>query len=333
MKKIITLFTFLSLFIVSCTKTEVVPPTMNERTITISATMPTGEESRVNYAGGTSEQRSITLKWETTDKLMLCFVHNGKYYHKEATIVSESISQDGKKANFKIEVPKEIPAEASFTLHAIYQQTVGENDNGGYFKENTAEYVFEDRENWRITLKNSNTEENNLSVIRPTLVSTQKNVTATTLGNLSFQHLGWVMAVHLQNNTGEEQSLPKYLLFQNDENPPLWNGAHDAYSVNINLDNDQIESNDITKKHVINFYISSPYSPYKGKTIKNGETIVFYRWLLKTDYINDMEAYILLNNTNFITAPAIILPHKKVKPGTVYHVYLKWSDGKIESGK
>lgn len=329
MKRIITILTVLTLFTVSCTKTELNLPKAQDRTIIVSATIPADETaSRVSYTT-TDGSLGITLKWNDTDKLMLCFVHNGNYYHKEASIVPNSISQEGKKADFKIEVPKEIPAEASFTLHAIYQQTDGNKDNGGCFEENTAKYFLENREDWCLTLDKPDTKEKNMGIIRPALISTRKDVTTATLNNLSFQHMGWIMALHLQNNTGKDQILPESLSFQSDKNSSLWNGSHYYYSVNINLDNNQIESK-IPKKNSIMFHIGN--SPYEGQTIEKGKTIVLYRWLLNTPYTNDMDAYIVSKEGKSIKAPAI-LPRKNVKPGTVYHVYLKWSDNKLELGK
>lgn len=330
MKRIITILTVLTLFTVSCTKTELNLPKAQERTIIVSATIPADETaSRVSYAT-TDGSLGITLKWNETDKLTLCFVYGGRYYHKEASIVSGSISQEGKKADFKIEVPKEIPAEASFTLHAIYQQTDGNKDNGGCFEENTERYIFEGREEWCLTLdKKNNAPNDHLGTIRPALISTRKNVTTATLNNLSFQHMGWIMALHLQNNTGENQILPESLSFQSDGDAFIWNGYHFDYSISVDLNEGKIKSKNPQKNSVM-FHFGN--SPYEGQTIEKGQTIVFYRWLLSTPYTNDMDAYIVSKDGKSIKAPAI-LPRKNVKPGTVYHVYLKWSDNKLEQGK
>lgn len=331
MKRIITILTVLTLFTVSCTKTELNLPKAQDRTIIVSATIPADETaSRVSYTT-TDGSLGITLKWNDTDKLMLCFVHNGNYYHKEASIVSGSISQEGKKADFKIEVPKEIPAGTPFTLHAIYQQTDGNKDNGGCFEENTERYVFEGREEWCLTLdKKNNAPNQHLGTIRPALISTRKEVTTATLNNLSFQHMGWVMALHLQNTTGKDQPLPESLSFQSDANASIWNGYHFDHSVSVNLNDGKIESK-IPQKNSIVFDISN--SPLWGKTLKNGNTIILYRWLLSTHQTDNMTAYLLSDNgKKRIDAPAI-LPHKTVKPGMVYHVHLKWSDNKLELGK
>lgn len=330
MKRIITILTALTLFTVSCTKTELNLPKAQDRTIIVSATIPADEtSSRVSYATAESSL-GITLKWNETDKLMLCFVYGGKYYHKEASIVPNSISQEGKKANFKIEIPEGIPTDKSFTLHAIYQQTDGNKENGGCFQENTERYVFERREDWCLTLdKKNNAPNQHLGTIRPALISTRKEVTTATLNNLSFKHMGWIMALHLQNNTGKDQILPESLSFYSDGDALIWNGYHFDYSVSVDLNEGNIESK-IPKKNSIMFHFGN--SPYETQTIEQGQTIVFYRWLLSTPQTNEMDAYIVSKDGKRIEAPAI-LPHKTVKPGMVYHVHLKWSDNKLELEK
>ncbi len=330
MKKIITLFTFLSLFIVSCTKTEVVPPTMNDRTITISATMPTGEESRVNYTGGTSEQRSITLKWESTDKLQLCFVHDGKYYHTEAAIVPQSISQDGKSAKFQITLPEKIPTDAPFTLYAVYQQTDEDKSNGGHFEANTAKYVLENNEESCLTLDKKSETKSNSGIIRPVLKSIQEKVTVTTLKTISFEHQGWIMALHLKNNTSKTINLPEILQLEYHEESStsfIYNGYPATYLVNVDLSNNKIFSGSAKQDFVL-FDIAHSSCP---KQLESGKSITLYRWLMSTHTVEALDAYTYPDNAAQI-ATTVPLKSKEVKNGTVYHLYLVWSENSFEWG-
>lgn len=331
MKKIIVLFTVLSVFMVGCTKTEVTPSTENDRTVIVSATIPAEETSRVSYDTSGDKLLNISLAWNEEDKLKLCFVHNGKYYYQDASLQKGTITEGGKKAKFKITLPEGIPTGESFTLHAVYQRTDGEESNGGYFLKDTEKYVFENCEESRIALK-KNENESDAGIIRPTLKYTQENTKLSMLKNMPFEHLGWVMAIHLKNTAQKTVKLGTDLTLQykgNTSSSYIYNGNQSFDLINVNLKTKEIHSGKTDNKVVL-FNITN--SPFAKETLETGESIILYRWLISTPQIEEMSINLYPQNDAKITAKTS-LSHKNVENGKVYHVYLKWNDKQLEQGK
>lgn len=331
MKKIIVLFTVLSVFMVGCTKTEVIPSTENDRTVIVSATIPAEETSRVSYDTSGDKLLNISLAWNEEDKLKLCFVHNGKYYYQDASLQKGTITEGGKKAKFKITLPEGIPTGESFTLHAVYQRTDGEESNGGHFLKNTEKYVFENCEESRIALK-KNENESDAGIIRPTLKYTQENAKLSTLKNMPFEHLGWLMAIHLKNTAQKTVKLASSLTLQykgNTSSSYIYNGNQSFDLINVNLKTKEIHSGKTDNKVVL-FNITN--SPFAKETLETGESIVIYRWLISTPQIEEMSINLYPQNDAKITAKTP-LSRKDVEKGKVYHVYLKWNDKQLEQGK
>ncbi len=331
MKKIIVLFTVLSVFMVGCTKTEVTPSTENDRTVIVSATIPAEETSRVSYDTSGAKLLNISLAWNEEDKLKLCFVHNGKYYYQDASLQKGTITEGGKKAKFKITLPEGIPTEASFTLHAVYQRTDGEESNGGHFLKDTEKYVFENCEESHIALR-KNENESDAGIIRPTLKYTQENAKLSTLKNMPFEHLGWLMAIHLTNTTNRKVNLASALTLQykkEDTSSYIYNGNQSYDLINVDLKTKQIHSEKADNKLVL-FNIAN--SPFAKETLETGESIVIYRWLISTPQIEEMSINLYPHDNTKITA-STSLSRKNVENGKVYHVYLKWNDYQLEQGK
>lgn len=332
MKKIIALFTVLSVFMIGCTKTEVTPSTESDRTVIVSATIPAEETSRVSYDTSGAKLLNISLAWNEEDKLKLCFVHNGKYYYQDASLQKGTITEGGKKAKFKFTLPEGIPTGGSFTLHAVYQRTDGEESNGGYFLKDTEKYVFENCEESRIALK-KNENESDAGIIRPTLKYTQENAKLSTLKNMPFEHLGWLMAIHLTNTTNRKINLGSALTLQykkeDTSSSYIYNGNQSYDLINVDLKTKQIHSEKADNKLVL-FNIAN--SPFAKETLDPQESIVIYRWLISTPQIEEMSINLYPQNDAKITA-STPLPPKSIENGKVYHVYLKWNDYQLEQGK
>lgn len=332
MKKIF-FFAVIALVAAGCAKTEIEAPAQTERrTIALSATLPADEsDARMTYTPD-----GTTLKWSAGDTLMLCFVHGANYHHNKAPIVPASISVDGKKASFTVTVPEEIPSGAAFTFHAVYQQTSTYSPtNGGYFEAGTAKYVFENFEEECITLDKPTTDEDKSGIIRPALCHTQTNATATTLNNISFRHLGWVMALHLKNSSITDLNLPTNLRMQYENESPssfIWNGCHNNNTVTFDLSSNTVSSSTANWRDKASVYFGIneyDWQPLYNSTLAAGASITLYRWLIGTPDIEPMRGYISFSGNEVRTA-TLFPSRTKVQPGKVYHVYMKWNGTTLE---
>ncbi|MCI5560755.1 MAG: hypothetical protein SPJ29_03980 [Phocaeicola sp.] len=337
MKKIIICCTVvLSLLIVGCAKTEVEQPVVKKNTITVSVSMPDQQDKSRGYALAKNNGATpgIILSWDKTDKLKLCFEHKGKFYHKEASIKPNSITNEGKNAKFIIEIPNEIPSTEHFNLYAIYQKTDEKKENGGHFKEKSAKYILEDHEESCLTLSN----EKNTGVIRPALKSVLKNTMADKLQHLSFQHIGWIMAVHIKNTSNVEKKMPQSFQFKYEENVStssrIYNGVPSINPVSIDLTNDNIESL-VPEKNQKTILYDFTNSPLRSKTLKAGESVIAYRWLISSKKIEVLEAILeVAENLKALELKGdSALDEKEVDAGIVYHIPVEWSENKINWGK
>ncbi|MCI5560757.1 MAG: hypothetical protein SPJ29_04000 [Phocaeicola sp.] len=340
MKKIIIFCTaILSLLVVGCAKTEVEQPVAKKRTITVSASMPDQKDNSRGYTlGGNNKFRpNVILGWDNTDKLKLCFEQKGKFYHKEASIQLNSITDGGKNAKFTIELPTELTSTEPFNLYAIYQKTDGKTENGGYFQNNSAKYILEYNEERCITLdQQQETHEGTSGMIRPALKSVHQNITADKLQQLSFQHLGWIMAVHILNTTEQEKQLPQNFQLKYpvriSTDSHIYNGSPSFSPVSIDLaNNDKIESL-AELQNTILFDFNN--SPLHRQSLGAKKDITIYRWLVSTKNVEKLEATLEpeLKEPLEIYGDAALPGKEKVENGKIYHIRIKWSENKIEWG-
>lgn len=330
MKKLFIL-ALLAVATVSCNKTEIEVPAGEERTITISASLPNDTDSRMTYESDGKTPHGIRLKWETDDKLKLCFRYNTNYYHVEAPIEAGSISGDGRLAKFTIALPTEIPANAKFDCYIVYQrENLWKENNGGYFLPGTATYMLEDNEIQGVTLDKSGP--NGSGKMRPVLYHRLKNVDMSALGNLPLEHMGWIMALHLKNNTTAEIKMPPSIeLTYNgpDENSKIYNGK-DYEGVDFNMETLEI----VNRKGNTGWYVAgivyliSQYDwlPYYKKTLAAGESITYYRWVVSTPLVKPMRAESGFNNKT-VRTPDYTQEKSGVTKAKVYHLYLQYNGG------
>ncbi len=332
MKKIL-LIAAVALIAVSCNKTEITTPATKGRTITVTATLPTDEpQSRISLEYDGKIPNGLQLKWEKEDKLQLCFVHSGKYYYSTAPIIAEKISSDSKKAEFSITLPENMPKEGTFTFHAVYQKTDGDDSNGGRFEPNTENYLLEWYEERAITLDDPK------GMIHPMLRFSQKEATATTLKNISLEHTGWVMAVNFKNETTSVIELPEYLqLFyeKQHETSFIWNGYQRTDDIKVNINNVEVsrETQQWTNKASIYFNINREGLPlYNKEKLEPKEIRILYRWIVSTPDIQPMKGKIQMRDKK-TAETSTPLKARKVENGKVYHVKLSWDGNQLQWGK
>ena len=308
----------------------------NPRTITLQTSMPEITDdtpaTRTTYESDGAEISGIVMKWEATDKLKLCFKHGDACYHKDADIVPGSISADGKRAAFALTLPDEIGDEDIFDFYAVYQRKYPNNNGSGLFQMATTNFELVADEHENITL--DQTGESRKGIINPMLLFSHTNTTKAKLGvlKLNFAHTGWIMALHLKNNSGKEMELPGSIrLLYSDESTTsfIWNGYHttttkvkmDVATGAITADAPNWES----KASAIFRINEGNWNPlYSGKLAAGG-TIVLYRWLVSTDNVEPMGAYMQRKNVEDEDYTFNNLPAKSVTKGKVYHVFLNWN--------
>ena len=234
MKKFNFILAALVMIAAGCSKQEFKEAVQQNHTsvITLQATMPetTDEESatRATYESDGATVSGIVMKWAAGDKLRLCFKKGGSYYHKDAEIDAASISTDGKTATFTWEMPTEIGDGDTFDFYAVYQKRDPRAPSKSKFEDGTPNYEFATAEYLNITLNQTGTYGD--GIINPALLCSAKNTTKTELGTLklNFQHMGWIMALHLKNSTGAEVDLPKSMRFRylsESASSFIWNGS------------------------------------------------------------------------------------------------------------
>ncbi len=330
----------LALVAASCAKTEIDAPAQEQgRTLTLTASLPAdGPESRMAYATDGRTPHGLTLKWAAGDKLHLCFVHGGQYYHADTEALEAShITTDGKRANFTVTVPAAIPADAAFDFHAVYQKiNTWTNNNGGYFETGTANYIFEDNEEQCITLDREGSSQK--GIIRPALRYTQKNATAATLGSMAFEHMGWVLALTFTNSSGAEMDLPASLRLRYDRESPtsfIWNGFHGFNTVKTDLNSGTASSSTSgwDSKACVHFeinFVGYTWHPLYGQKLAAGASITLYRWVISTPQIEPMLGYLQRIGAQSENRTVTQLPSKTVENGKVYHVRLEWDGSALQ---
>ena len=307
----------------------------NPRTITLQTSMPEITDdtpaTRTTYESDGAEISGIVMKWETTDKLKLCFKHGDACYHKDADIVPGGISADGKTATFMLTVPTEIPAADAFDFYAVFQKKCPSQSYGCKFEEGTANYEFERHEENNVTL--DKTGNGGCGIINPMMLFSRPGVTAARLSTLKldFAHTGWVMALHLKNSSAAEMDLPFYVdVCYGTESATsfIWNGIPGDYTVKMDVTSGTVISNAEAwnAKASVRFNVNgAAWLPLHGQKLGAGATIVIYRWAISTDQVDRMQAGMFRmdgatkdNSSNF-------LPAKSVTKGKVYHVYVDWN--------
>ncbi len=329
--KLFIIAALFTLILMGCAKenleTEVEP-----KMVTVSVTMTSPEDeatTRVSLTPDAQTPHGLILKWETTDKLMLCFEYNTSYYHVDAPIVQSSISANGKTADFTFTIPTQIPSGANFNLYVVYQKTNGDIDDGGRFQPYTKIYDLEKSEKDCITLDQLNpTSQRGIS--RPMLYFEKKNIINTDnpdIGTIKLIHAGWIMAIHFKNISGAEIDLPEWIAIGTDNVDWVFNG--DWYYVGTT-------SFDFSD-HTFSYSISSTQgwlylninddedsgSPLYGGKLAAGASTVFYRWVASGISIPALDGEIWFPNNKRNKASSM-LPARPISYGKTYHVYTTW---------
>lgn len=193
MKKLYLLATILiAALIAGCSNDAIVEEsttTDSENTtakiIRLTTTMPDKNNTKLAFD---TDENGVNLKWINGDKIYLIFDDGTNKGTKTVTLDGEDISNDGKTANFEIEVPDEI--SGNFTLYGVHGG--GGFVDGGYelklpTPENSIGESLEKISERNAVMIHFKTE--NVSIINPEI-------------SVKFEHIGSLFRVFFTNNAG-----------------------------------------------------------------------------------------------------------------------------------
>ncbi len=304
-------------------------------TVSVTMTSPVDNATRVTFSPDSETPHGLIFRWEETDKLLLCYEYNDgtitHYYHGDGAIKPESISEDGKTADFDCIIPSDIPTDATFNFYAVYQKTNSDDADGGCFQPNTKIYDLEMHESICIRLDNGGGQR---GIVRPMLYYSKTNIINTespALGSIKLQHAGWIMAIHLKNNTGAEMNLPAFIILASVYFNYVSNGDGDNSISTTSFDfSDNTFSTGSSDLKNIFLSINKDGNPLSGHKLKADESIIFYRWVATNTTIPKLLGAISFSGDDVDQITSTLLPPKTITFGKVYHIYTTWDGSKFE---
>lgn len=273
------------------------------RTLKLNAAMP-GEATK--SSGATTrlsltetDEGTISVKWKEGDKINLCFVSgDGTVVRTVSNVPITNILDNGKKAIFEINIPKDITG--TFNLYGVY---------GASFSSVNSREVY---------IPNLNTmngteliDIENKSVMRFAL----ENLTEESIPKVFFSHLGTILGVIIDNMTWNNLTVNNFGL----------SSFSKGYNWIMNYSNLDIVSNsyiNTAKTGELRFYHSG-----NTVTIDAGGSHKFYRWFMLGDTIGtgnsatQFEFMTYMGTRNF-TIPISTI---KLEPGKFYRLRMDWN--------
>lgn len=356
MRKILFTLAALAMLMASCTQdnwdVEQSATANDTRTFTVKATMPQSTpDTRVSLEADDNTPYGIVLKWEANDVLKLCFEYNGQFIYKDAPIVGSSISADGLRAEFTIDVPVEI-GDNKYNVYGVYQKKgvdyfSGENaylnNEHARFEEGTKNYVLNYVEERGVTFDKANffgVMYQNHYLAHPMLYFSQENI--STVAPINLQHSGWMVALHFKNSSPDEfRPYNFYLYYEAYNHNKVWNGLQQNYDVKFDFADKTYSSDHL--EYMPNWwgnaenpwsYISFDFLHYNlsfGGDVAAEEKTTFYRWLVseKPDFKGFTGQVLYVDEVDgefveVIKQTPTALPAKTVQVGNVYHIYAEW---------
>jgi len=323
-----------ALILTGCAK-ENIEIEVEPKMVTVSVTMTSPEDdatTRVSLTPDSGTPHGLILKWETTDKLMLCFEYNANYYHVDANIVPNSISTSGKTANFTFSIPTQIPPDATFNLYVVYQKTNGNNSDGGRFRPGTKIYDLEQYESYCVTLDQLNPTTQR-GIPRPMLYFQKANIANTAtpdIGPIDLIHAGWIMALHFKNNSSDPIDLPKYIGIA-----PFIDWVYNGNDIDNFITSFNFSSHTFSSSNSdlieLDLYINEEGNPLFGHKLAANASIIFYRWVASDTSIPKLYGGIEFpDGTGDFLYPGTP-GTKTVTKGKVYHLYTVWPDFQVSA--
>jgi hypothetical protein len=311
MKKTILALAAMMLMLVGCTTNDEPANVQSERIVTFGVTLPDDAQTRAYYTTvGEGDTPGLRMMWKSGDKLSLAFVgSDGTKISKTANIIDSNIN--GNKASFTTSIPSALEGK-SFTVYAVFF-----NNKGSFY----LEYLSDS--DTKLCFKRDEGDQSLLGLdnISPVVYAVQKDV--TTIGDFSLQHIGWVMALKLVNASDTDMVFDE----NNTATQFTFGTTGDDFSYNEHGWEFDLETASVTPQSKGNRI----YFDYKGNTVKAGESVTLYRYM-----VTDLQVPLLICSAYFNNGwhfgdhkykegdDSYDLPAATVKNGHVYYVTATW---------
>lgn len=272
--------------------------------ITITATIvEEGPDTRIGFPESDGDSK-IDARWKNNDELQLCFIHNDTPYKK--TVRTTDISGDGKKATFRVELPQEITS-GSFDLYGV-SGGAGLNDDDPRLAELYDIYKNQKVENYTL----QQIQDKNIPVLKFERKGIVRNENQTIV--VQMEHLGWLIALHIKNNTGKELNLK----------PVITLYSKDTWIYNLGKNSYDLVNNKFTGNPAFDCIWTPSQTP-----LQNGEIRTYWQWVTSINEIPDLELVLYDGVTAepFATS-GNILRKREINNGNAYHFYVQFESEK-----
>ena len=307
-------FTFIVLlFVTACSNQEIVDneeilpiPT---RTLKLKAMMPGGDTKSSGPTTRLSltetDEGTIDVKWKEGDKINLCFVSQDGDVVVVRTVSNVSIiniSENGKQADFEIAIPEGITG--TFNLYGVY--------GASFSPGNSSTVVLPSNAGSASGTGTALSDLEDITVMR----FAAENLTDASTPQVSFSHLGSILAIYVKNAFSYGFDLNQITL------------SSEGYGYNW-LKNYTINSTyDIATNSFINANDGTglAFRPPGTTYVAAGDSVKLYRWFIPGNTIGtgnsatkfDFKTYV--NPTNY----SYQISTKKLEPGKFYRLRMEW---------
>lgn len=307
MKKIFFLFATLLLFVVGCSESEVVDNEQTNmeplRVLSLKATMPGDGDVTTRVGLVETGVDDIDVIWQPGDIINLSFESDdGSVVRTVAGVPVTNISANGKQANFEIAIPGEITG--TFNLYGVH---------GAEFESvnSTTVVLPQDQDS-----PNGTPSDNYLHNVDDFVVLrfAALNITETTSPQVSFEHIGAIIGIWIENIAMDVITVKEFAFEATDGKDWLNNiGGEATYNLKTNSFVAAQPSSLLNIRH----------APTVFKEIYRGQLEKYFRWVVPIDFQSASEIPAALTVTftdNDNVQKLVQIPAKKLLPGRYYRI-------------
>ena len=306
-------FTFIVLlFVTACSNQEIVDneeilpiPT---RTLKLKAMMPGGDTKSSGPTTRLSltetDEGTIDVKWKEGDKINLCFVsQDGDVVRTVSNVSIINISENGKQADFEINIPEGITG--TFNLYGVY--------GASFSPGNSSTVVLPSNAGSGSGTALSDLED--ITVMR----FAAENLTDASTPQVSFSHLGSILAIYVKNAFSYGFDLNQITL-SSEEYDYNW---LKNYTVNSTYDIATNSFNDANDGTGLAF--RPPGTTYYYN-VAAGDSVKLYRWFIPGDTIGTgySATQFDFQSRVYSTSYSYQISTKKLEPGKYYRLRMEW---------
>ena len=283
------------------------------RTISLTVYLPQEPNTRVGLEQ--QEDKSIDLTWQSDDELQLVFVQEGFKKKATITLTAADISNEGKNAQFDINIPAEI-TDGLFNLYGVH-------GGGGLSDDNPTNAILPSDAGSAVSLADMNNKKDvmlyfSCKDIYAAIDAANTHVSTTT------QHLGSLFSISLKN-TGVTS-------LDNLEGARIVGlGGNGSWAYNSGNGG---KTYDLITGEFQDIETAGNYIAFKAEknSLSSGETIAFWSWYPPLPNKNWPELQLQLMGTSSPIAISVNTKEARTNPtgkGKVYYFYATWDGSQL----